>query len=57
VFDRGSTNPFMDPPPHRVVVKATQGNWVNFRREIYCNGHQNESMTRREFAFCYFHVR
>lgn len=32
LFDDKAANPFKDPP-HRVVVKATQGDWVNYRWE------------------------
>lgn len=51
VFDGMDPNPF-DDPPHRVVVKAVQGNWVNYRWEKGPMW-QNERMTRRTFAFWY----
>lgn len=51
VFDDKSASPFKNPP-HRVVVKATQGDWVSYRWETGSMW-QNESMGRRAFAACY----
>ena len=51
LFDDKSANPFKNPP-HRVVVKATLGDWINYRWESGAMW-QNESMRRRAFAACY----
>lgn len=51
VFDDKSANPFKNPP-HRVVVKAAQDDWVSYRWETGSMW-QNESMRRRTFAMCY----
>ena len=53
-FDDESANPFKNPP-HCVIVKATRAKWVSYR---WAEGSmwQNESMTRRMFAFCYMKI-